>query len=279
MKRIIKTVLLFFDKFNEFNIPRAAAALAYFFTLTFFPLVMCLCYFLDFNGEAIVKAEAYLSTVLASGTVKTVVSFMNYVADNKSPTMAVAAFIVLITSAASAVRSIQCTIGDIQGKMRFNQISNFILSFFISLLFFVAFYICTLVLISGRSVINAINSFLPKIDISNSWYLVRYIILMTIIPLMLYTVYWMCRDKDNKYSLKPGVIVSTIGTVAVCTLFTLFIGASMQYPLVYGSMASIILLMMWIYFFGISMYSGALINVMVRDRKKNEASVVDKSES
>jgi len=269
MKRIITCIIAFCNYFTEYRIPRAAAALAYFLTMTFFPLIIVIYYWLGLKADSIIKVTEYLNTFLAHETVNTIESFLNYVSENHSPAMLIAGFLILMTSAASAVRNIQFTIGDIQGKMRFKQLSNYLTSFLISLFFIAVLYVGVFVLLSGRTVINSINSVLPMIDISRSWNYLRFVILLALLPITLYSVYWMCRDKTDKYSLWPGVIVSTVGTVGICIVFSVFMNASARYPLVYGSMASIILLMMWIYAFSTSMYSGALVNVMVRDIKKD----------
>ena len=66
--------------------------------------------------------------------------------------------------ASAAIRSMQFTIGDAQGGMRFQGIWGFIVSILISLLLIVAIYFGMLVMLTGRSVMNRLNELLPFID-------------------------------------------------------------------------------------------------------------------
>ena len=49
--------------------------------------------------------------------------------------------------------------------------------------------------------------------------------------------------------------------------FSAIIGASARYPLVYGSLASIILLMLWLYTCCMVLFCGAALNVALRDQR------------
>ena len=62
------------------------------------------------------------------------------------------------------------------------------------------------------------------------------------------------------------VITALIGgLVGVSIAFSAFIGASVKYSLVYGSLASIILLMMWLYTSSTVIYCGMALNLTIRD--------------
>ena len=74
----------------------------------------------------------------------------------------------------------------------------------------------------------------------------------------------------NTYDTFPGAILATLAMVAVSYVFSAFIGASVKYPMVYGSLASLILLMMWLYFCSLVIYCGAAFNIVLRDMKREK---------
>ena len=58
--------------------------------------------------------------------------------------------------------------------------------------------------------------------------------------------------------------------MGVSVAFSAFIGASARYPLVYGSLASVILLMLWLYTCCMMIFCGAALNVALRDQHREE---------
>ena len=58
--------------------------------------------------------------------------------------------------------------------------------------------------------------------------------------------------------------------LGVSFLFSFFIAASTRYSLVYGSLTSVILLMLWMFFSGQAMYVGAAFNFALRDLRAME---------
>ena len=77
--------------------------------------------------------------------------------------------------------------------------------------------------------------------------------------------------KGEAYDTFPGAILATLAMVAVNFVFSEFIGASVRYPMVYGSLASLILLMMWLYFCSLVIYCGAAFNIVLRDMKREKS--------
>jgi len=59
--------------------------------------------------------------------------------------------------------------------------------------------------------------------------------------------------------------------VLIIPAFSFFMGKSVRYSLVYGSIASLILLMLWIYMCCFVLYLGAAFNVALYSIKKEEA--------
>ena len=61
------------------RIPLASAGLAYYFTMTFFPVVICLYTLLGNNYDLAMRAIEYVSDFLPGETIKYLTTFMGYV--------------------------------------------------------------------------------------------------------------------------------------------------------------------------------------------------------
>ena len=249
------------------RLPRASAALSYYLTMTFFPLIICLYTLLGNSYDKAMSVLSFTDHLMASETVEFLEDFLYYVAENNSMAMMMAGIAVLLTSASAAVRSLQGTIGEMQGGQRFQGALGYLFSVVFSLLFLAALYFAILVMLTGRSVIERLNQMLPFIDISQSWRYVRFMILAGIEYFITLGVYEVSKRSWDSYKTWPGAILATVALVGVSIVFSVFIDASTKYPLVYGSLASVILLMLWLYFCCMVIFCGAAVNIVIRDLK------------
>jgi len=250
------------------RLSRASAALSYFLTMTFFPLVICLYSLLGNSYDRAMTVLAFAKTIMAAETASVLEDFLNYVASNDSTAMTVAAVTVLISSSSAAVRSLQSSIGEMQGGQRYQGVMGFVFSIVFSLLFLAAIYFAVLVMLTGRSFLDMLMSFIPFMDVSGSWEQLRFLVLFGIEYVMIRGVYEASKRGEDNYDTRAGALSATGFMVGISMAFSAFIGASSKYPLVYGSLASVILLMLWLYVCCLVIYCGAAMNIVLRDLKR-----------
>lgn len=270
---MLKKAMAFLNEFVSIYsgkyLPRASAALSYCLTLTFFPLIICLYSMLGNSYDKALLIVSFAENLMASETVEFLRKFLEYVASNNSSAMMVAGLTALVTSASAAVRSLQATIGEMQGRQRYQGVGGFLFSVVFSVVFLAAIYFAIIVMLTGRDFLDRLNALLPFIDISHTWDSIRFLLLAGIDFIIILGVYGVSMALDQRYSSWPGALLATGAMVGVSAAYSEFISASTKYPLVYGSLASIILLMLWLYSCCLVIYCGAAINIVIRDRKKN----------
>ena len=270
MKRQLNIIERIAEIYAEKRIPRASAALSYYLTMTFFPLIICLYTMLGSSYDRVVLMLDFIRGFISAETSGYVEDFLRYVAENNNKAMMFGSLAILVTSSSAAIRSLQATIGEMQGQQRFQGLLGFAFSIVFSLLFLAAVYFGVLVMLTGGELIDLLNSYLPLIDISDSWSYLRFILLGGIEFAVVWGVYWVSVNRDDVYPTWPGAIAPSVMLVAVSMAFSKFIGASTKYPLVYGSLASVILLMLWLYTCCIVILCGAAYNVALRDMNRNQ---------
>ena len=149
MKKLIYLIKRVIHYYNVKQIPLASAALCYYMMMTVFPLIICLYTLLGQNYDQAVRILEFLEGFLSADTLDTVRSFLAYVANNHSMAMAVAGLTVMLTSASAAVRSMQVTIGRMQGGLRYTGITGFLFSVLYSVVFLAATWFAILVMFSS----------------------------------------------------------------------------------------------------------------------------------
>ncbi len=267
MKKLFNIMRRVLHFYNDKQIPLASAALCYYMMMTFFPLIICLYTLLGKSYETASQALAVLETFATGETMKSIRSFLEYVSENHSTAMFYAGATVLLTSASAGLRSVHITIGRMQGGQRFRGIQEIAISVVLAVAFLMAIWFAILVMFTGRDLITFLNEKLPFVDISGSWQSIKYLLLAAIFFLILWGIYLLSKNRGAGYSTWPGALLGTAGMVLMSRVFSGFIAASARYSLVYGSMASVILLMLWLYFSCQIIYVGAALNIALRDRR------------
>lgn len=268
MKKVLSFLNELAELYSRKRIPRASAALSYHLTMTIFPLIICLYSLLGRSHSSAVELLELVESFLAAETFHAIHNFLDYVASENSTTMLVTGLTVLVGSASAGVRTLQATIGELQGGQRYQGIMEFVFSVIFSLVFLAAMYFAVLVILTGEELLGLVARVLPFIDPGTSWEWMRFLLLAGIELLIFWGVYAVSKRRGDKYNTLPGACLASVGTVLMSIAFSEFIGASTRYPLVYGSLASMILLMYWLYICCQIIFIGAAFNVVLRNRKR-----------
>jgi len=85
-----------------------------------------------------------------------------------------------------------------------------------------------------------------------------YVLLLTIVLSMTY--YWIPQRKQSFILILPGTFFSLFSWWAIATLFNLIVLRFARFSLVYGTLASVAIMMLWLYNFSNTLIIGAEIN-------------------
>lgn len=250
---------------KKMRLSTSSAALCYYFTMTFFPLIICLYTMLGSSFDTALRIMRFADGVFAEETLTLLEDFLNYVAANNDQTMLVAGLVVLMSFASASIRSMQTTIGHAQGGRRFQGFTHFLFSLVFSLAFLAALYFAMLIMLTGKEFINLAAGFLPALDLGGAWFYLRLPVLAAIYLIIVWAVYEMPKRPKDDYNTLPGAALCTAALVGDSAIFSSFISRSSRYPLVYGSLASIILLMVWLYSCCVVIYIGAAFNITLKE--------------
>lgn len=249
--------------FAENRITQAAAALCYYLSMTFFPLLIIVYSLVDHEQEAMIELLAFGEKILADDIMDFVREYFVYVDSGNYAIMMPLGLAALISYSSAALRTLEKTIGALQGGTEYKGVSFILVSIVYSLMFVAGLYFSvTLVLIGGGASGKLVVLF-PGIK-----YYFAYIVIAGILFLILLGLYHLPKRKVDKYSVVPGAVLASVMVLLISPFFSEFIGDSAKYPLVYGSMASFILLMLWLYVCCMLLCAGAVFNICLYRTKE-----------
>lgn len=249
----------------DYHVSRASAGLSYFLTLTVFPLLICLYAMLGSLFPTAEEFEGLLRGILPGETVNTLMDYLGYVSSNSSVKMISIALVAMASSSAAGFRIIDKLLFELRGLKRKKRLSAFVFSFVFSMVFLASLYLAALLMATGGWFIGFVDRYLDIINISHSWEWFRFVVLFLLLFVLILGVYKISAPRDRELILVPGAFWAAVTMVGISILFSWFIGLSVKYPLVYGSLASVMILLFWFYICGNILFLGTILNISLEE--------------
>ena len=257
--RVVKEIIVVF---LNYPVARSAAALSYYLTLTIFPFLICASVILGTLNIQETDAFALLEGVMPQAAYSTISDFLNYITNSRSEVMFTIGITAMLTSSSAAFRSFTGITGEIQGKMRFSGIWGWLISFIFSVMFLAAIYASALVILSGEWLMHFLDLHFNTMEITALWRWIRFVILFLLLFAVIYGVYLVSAPKKStRMSRLPGALAAAVILVITSIIYSQLITASIRYQVLYGSLASFIILMVWLYTCSLILIMANVINI------------------
>jgi len=252
------------------NVGRSAAALSYSLTLSVFPFLIVVSAILgrlDLHESALFTA---LGDVIPLAALSVISEFLSYVSGNRTTLMLTVGIMALLTSSSAAFRNFINITGEIQGEMRFKGIWKGVVSFVFSIVFIAVIYASGLMILSGGWLVRLLEIYIGIGDVTAAWTWIRFVILFLLLFGIIFAMYIISAPKETKTTHRlPGALVASVVFVVTSIIYSRMISMSIRYALVYGSLASIIIMMVWLYTCGIILIMGNVFNISLRNMRDN----------
>ena len=268
-----EVVQLYFAK----RVSRAAAELAYFLVLSFFPFVIVLNAVvgtLPVDLPSLLDEAAGVIPAEALGVIR---EYVGYITINQSRALLAAGIVMMLFSASAAMRSLMHVMDEIYDRRTYAGLWQVVASVAFAVLFLVTFYLSVVVVLTGNWFFHLLEGFIHRfprlshIKLPWEWQWMRFLILFCLVMIFVMVVY---RATAPRVKPRPpimlGAFLASAALVLSSILFSYFIGLSSRYSLVYGSLASVVILLIWLYLCGTIVILGSCFNRVWYGRKKEK---------
>lgn len=245
------------EQYNRVGVSRSAAALSYFLILTLFPLLVCVNYFIGLFHLNLEQILTSLDQVLPAGVLAVMSDYLVYISESQSRTLLLASLVTILISASAGLRTLLLTMDQLYEVENVHPVRRLALSLMLSVLFLLTIYLSVIVIFTGDWFFRILEVRLPDYlarhiplaALSGLWVWLRYLLLFCFVLLLVLIVYQV--GTPRRAVRRRVILLSSLGAalviVAASVLFSWFIGLSSRYALVYGSLASLIILLVWLY--------------------------------
>ena len=239
-------ILLYFDR----RVPQAAACFAYFVLLTVFPVLICVSSILGALDIDIASLMGQLQSILPESALSLLSSYLRYVSQHESLAFFVAGLAACWFSAAGAFRTIARVILDVYEDVSQTVVRGFVTSFVFPLALLVTVDVSVFVVVTGQKTLASLTERFPFLHTAAD-------LLFSIFCLFLLAVLNIVAPRGTpRLPVLVSSVVSSLALVVSSAVFSWFIGMSSRYSLVYGSLVSLIVLLLWLYLCGQILFLG-----------------------
>lgn len=256
------------------DVARDSAALTYYLLFAIFPLLIFVSTLLGVLELDIASITAVLAPILPSDVVDIIRTYLEYVAANQSRQLL---WFSLIFSIWFPMRSTGCLMHSLRKAFGRSAPENILLGQLRTLLFtiwmiFVIGLTLALVVV-GRRALYFLSGFLPLSETFISvWGYLRFIILGLVMAISLGILYQLALGQRRPLrEVLPGVGSSLAAWLLLSMAFSYYVENMARYAQLYGSIATIVVVLLWLYMSGQILILGAELSASLIHRKKHAA--------
>ena len=268
---IIQNLNKFFQRINEDHVGEYAAKCAYFTFLSFIPFVLLLLSLIKYMNIDRSTLEYILEAFLPTMTKNGVVDIIQEMYSKSFQTISISAIFTLW----SAANSFYALTLGLSSVYRSENKKNFILlrikGVVGTIIIIFTIIMVLILLVFGNRISLTVEENFPNFSgIINFILNIRSLLVIISLFIIFVLMYRFVPDHQKGNSLKsqvPGAIFASIGWFVLSYFFSIYIDIFTNFSVIYGSLTTIILIMMWLYAIIYMILIGAEINVIVAKRK------------
>lgn len=252
-----------------------AAQAAYFFMLSLIPIILLLLTLVQFTPVTKADVMTAVIQVFPSSVDSMITSIVNQVYNQSTGIISIT-IVVALWSAGKGVLSMTTGLNCIYNC---RETRNYVFLRVRATLYTVMFIVVILLLLVLSVFGNSLNLFIlenvPFMTGIADWLIeARTIISPAVLVIFSLLIYKFLPNRTDKLIKQlPGAAFAALGWMIVSWIFSVYLDVFKGFSSMYGSLTTIVLIMLWMYFCMYSMLLGALVNVFMYE-KKEESSII-----
>lgn len=272
LKRHLKKICDIFKelayRYQEHSVSAYSAQMAFFLMLSIFPFFIFLFTVLgrlSINSDILITV---LETFFPKEVHKLTIAFIETQIVVEGNRLLSISILGIIWSASKGVRALMVSMNK---AYEIKETRSFLIVKFLDMIYTVLIVLVILVLLTlpniGIEVFNFINQYVNiNWEIFETFNLVKTILIPSTLTLLMGLIYKYVPNIKLKFKdIIWGTTFSIVGWAFLSYFFTIFVNEFANYKVVYGSLATVIILMFWLYFSSMLLIIGGEINSIIKE--------------
>ncbi len=256
------------NQVSDHHVGAYAAQTAYFFMLCMIPIILLLLTLVRYTPITKADVMSAVIRIFPSSVESMITTIVNQVY-NQSMGIIPVTILVALWSAGKGVLAITTGLNCIYGC---RETRSYVFLRIRSTIYTMMFLLVIILLLVLSVFGNALNIFIaehiPLVKNVADW-LIEVRIVITPIVLMIFSLLiykFLPNRRDKILRQLPGAVFAAIGWMIVSWIFSVYVDIFRGFSSMYGSLTTIVLIMLWMYFCMYSILLGGEVNVLMYDK-------------
>ena len=268
MKKVVRFIIKFVNKATADSVPAYAAQVAFFVMLSFFPFMMLLVMIVSKLSVMNTNVLGYILRVVPSGLESYVAYIVDDVVNANVQSFTLITVFVSLWSAAKGIQALSTGLNKIYGV---EQNKNYFLVRLICALYTLVFMVLCIVVIAiqafGSQIAHKIIDNYPAFADATLLILsLKNVVTFLVIFIFLLLIYYQLPNRRGHMRHEfTGAVLASLAWMLMTRGFSVYIKYSADNSKMYGSMTSVVLIIIWLYIGMQIVLYGAEINYYLSD--------------
>lgn len=263
------TIKALYNRYIDDNLSQIGGQLAYFFILSLFPMLMLLSQIIGMLDFEIFDVASMLTGLLPRDITDIILDYLIYVDDSTSRGIFTFSIITSIYIASKGLTSIIFALNKAyRVKVDTTNIQKNIISFVVTMFVVIAIIVSLILITVGKSLLFKISVFL-NIDIIflQAWTVIRWVLALFTLFITLFAIYSIIPSKQfpKKYNI-IGTLFTIVFFILLSLGFAYYVNNISYHSQIYGSLGTIMLMLLYLYFAGIIVVLGGELSHILAQR-------------
>lgn len=262
------------QRYYAHDVARDSAALTYYLLFAIFPLLIFISTLLGLLELDIAYITSVLEPLFPADVLSVVRSYLEYVSANPSRQLL---WFSLVFSIWFPMRASGCLMHSLRKAFGRSAPESLwrsqlrILLFTVWLIVVIAVTLCLVVV--GRTVLEFVGRFVSVTEaFITAWSSLRFVVLALVMVVTLVVLYMLSQGQRRPLrEVLPGVASSLAAWMVLSMAFSYYVEHVGQYSVLYGSIATVIVVLLWLYMSGQVLILGAEFSAALTEAKKTAA--------
>lgn len=267
MKRIFGTIRKIQGKVMKSHLGAYAAQSAFFFVLSLIPFILLLMTMIQFTPITRTNIKDAIKQVLPQSIIPFIMSIVNEVY-NQSKAIIPVTLLVALWSAGRGVLAVTSGLNCIyESKETRNYFYLRLRSSVYTVLFLLVIVLCLLLAVFGNRISVFVQFHVPVLIKAMDFLIrIRTMLMTGVMVVFCLLLYRFLPDMKKKTKWKhqiPGAVFAAIGWQVLSLVFSVYLDIFQGFSTMYGSLTTIVLVMLWLYFCMYVILLGGAFNTLI----------------
>jgi len=259
------------QRFFTHDIGRDSAALAYYLLFALFPLMILaslLIGALDIDISAFINDLAQFTPADVSSVIG---GYLDYVMGNHNRYLLVFSLVFSVWFPMRATNTLTHSVRKAFGRLAPDSaLKNMLFVCLYSVLLVVTISVAILLTVIGRHTLEFLSHFFRLTEMFiNLWTYLRFVLLFVVLTVAIGAMYMLALGERRPLSeVLPGVIASLVLWMVLSIAFAYYVGNVAHYAVLYGSIATAIVVLLWLYMSAMALILGAELAGIISMRRQ-----------